>query len=543
MTTPSTERKARPRRGAPMAPEAGCGAKKRREKAVAAPVAPPPPDPRQTGLSFEQSPLPDFTPGKRELAAMIVGKGVARLALAKVEWRLDLAVAPSRVPLSLRSALEVGCTAVPEAPSGRVTKDANGPTVEYGIHTPDLHEYFVSKATGMTGVVHLKRKEDGSWGASVQKTHVPYVLTKEAVEARVMPPQGMSGLPSSLESVVPERFQYWKQVGPQAESTRNALVESGFFPEQLIKVVDGDFRLCVQRLYLYDPSSEAPVGKALEPAKPRTLLDVLRGEVIPPEVLAKGVLTPLAPGVNTGEVVTASTGELLLFSGESFDRVQQVVGHIAKGALEGKPWVVEFDDTPEARAALQTIGRVFKIDASDARDRVFVSSFDPTMPEHVAYIPTERAAATPVVEEPAGVFIQTAAGEQRDIMKRDVRIAKADERYVLGIVLEPETIDAQSDIYSADAIRETAYKFMEQYRTIGLMHKGAINDKVRILESFLAPVDMEVGGQAVKAGTWLMGVRVLDDALWKSCKGGDLTGFSIGGSAIRKPDAQATAAT
>jgi DNA adenine methylase len=73
------------------------------------------------------------------------------------------------------------------------------------------------------------------------------------------------------------------------------------------------------------------------------------------------------------------------------------------------------------------------------------------------------------------------------------------------------------------------------------MHKGAINDKVKLLESYLAPADFELNGQQVKQGTWMMAVKVLDDALWQAVKSGELTGFSIGGSAVRRPDAEATA--
>jgi len=118
-----------------------------------------------------------------------------------------------------------------------------------------------------------------------------------------------------------------------------------------------------------------------------------------------------------------------------------------------------------------------------------------------------------------------------------------DERFVLGVVLEPNDgtegapldPDTQKDIYSAEDIRESAHKFMEKFRNIGLMHKGVINSKVKILESYVAPVEMNVNGTKVRKGTWLLAVRVLDDALWRAIKRGDLTGFSIGGSALRKP--------
>lgn len=108
-----------------------------------------------------------------------------------------------------------------------------------------------------------------------------------------------------------------------------------------------------------------------------------------------------------------------------------------------------------------------------------------------------------------------------------------DERYVLGIVLEPETVDAQGDIYSAEEIRRAAHRFMEDFGEMGLMHRQPVTDQVKILESFLAPADFEIADQTIRKGTWLLGVRILSDEIWQHVKDGALTGFSIGGSARR----------
>lgn len=118
-----------------------------------------------------------------------------------------------------------------------------------------------------------------------------------------------------------------------------------------------------------------------------------------------------------------------------------------------------------------------------------------------------------------------------------VRLLKAEEeeeRTVLGVVLEPETVDSQGDIYSEDEVRKTAWRFMERYQTFGLMHEQVLRS-VLPLECFLAPVDFKIAGQSVKKGTWLLRCRVLDDDVWQGVKSGTYTGFSIGGSAIRKP--------
>jgi len=78
---------------------------------------------------------------------------------------------------------------------------------------------------------------------------------------------------------------------------------------------------------------------------------------------------------------------------------------------------------------------------------------------------------------------------------------------------------------------------MEEFGGLGVMHRLRVNGQVKILESFLAPVDFSVGDVRVRKGTWLLAVRVISAELWEQVKEGTLGGFSIGGSARRLPDA------
>lgn len=728
------------------------------------------PDERQLALALDTRVVPtaDLSSSEPEVAALVVTKSVARLALAKVTWAFNLVRPPSVLPLSLDAALEIECIATPEPPS--TVAKADGPHVEYGVHTDDLHEYFITKGGAMNGVVHIKRKRDGTWGAAVSKTLLPYVLTSDAVSKGVMPPLGKSALPTSLERVVPRKYRYWSyKTAPEAQAVRNALVEAALFEERLIKVVDGDLRLCVEQLYLYEPTDDE-LNKADDtPLTLRTVLPL----VVPTDMLKRALRTPLAEEGDWREALKNDDAEFLVLSAPTMEQLDEVVDELAKG-LCSKPWVVEYTDSPETRVSMGVLGRVFKIGTPDAADRIFVASFPlandlpsvrycdvplekatwttsyvndlpdssflyvegggskdedgKTTPRSLRHFPykdkdgkvdlphlrnaaaripqasisadkkdslqaharqlladaqkaakanpdghnqyrggggggdvrtasdakvsaaanrrgsiadskggganhmaaaamhtaaahrarlsgnktaeahhTSEAArhsaavnkadtldveelckaadtirASLLVERPQAIIkpfagfdsfdacleAQAKAGHddesahnicgalQRDyeksaavaaeLSKREVRIAlakdayKGDLRYVLGIVLEPDTVDAQQDIYDADEIRKTAHEFMEKYRTIGLMHKGGVNDKVKILESYLAPCDFEVNGQPVKAGTWMMAVKVLDDELWGACKKGELTGFSIGGSAVRKPDPEAT---
>lgn len=153
-----------------------------------------------------------------------------------------------------------------------------------------------------------------------------------------------------------------------------------------------------------------------------------------------------------------------------------------------------------------------------------------------------QADMTQAAAEARAVVLNKSDNELKTLKLQIVkREGEEEERTVFGIVLEPETIDSQNDIYDEETIRKTAFRFMESYQQFGLMHKQII-PTILPLESFLAPVDFEIEGQKIKKGTWLLRVRVLDDQIWTGVKSGDLGGFSIGGTAIRKPEIAGVAA-
>lgn len=114
-----------------------------------------------------------------------------------------------------------------------------------------------------------------------------------------------------------------------------------------------------------------------------------------------------------------------------------------------------------------------------------------------------------------------------------VKAEDDDKQLVTGIVLEPETVDAQLDIYDANVIRTAAHDFLREYNAgnvVGFMHKD-MNRSLDLVESWLAPQKMKIGKTEIKKGTWMMTVHVLDESIWKDVKEGKITGFSIGGVA------------
>lgn len=118
-----------------------------------------------------------------------------------------------------------------------------------------------------------------------------------------------------------------------------------------------------------------------------------------------------------------------------------------------------------------------------------------------------------------------------------------EERTVLSVVLEPNdgedgaplAPDTQGDIYSKEAIKNTAWGWMEKGGKIGLMHQLDVTDKVAVLESYVALSDIviEEGTKkyTIRKGSWVLRLRLYDDLLWKKAKDGTLGAFSVGGTA------------
>jgi len=126
-----------------------------------------------------------------------------------------------------------------------------------------------------------------------------------------------------------------------------------------------------------------------------------------------------------------------------------------------------------------------------------------------------------------------------------------EERFVLSLVLEPNDggndaplkPDTQKDIYSEEEVRKAAHTWMEHHGAVDLNHswKSLGKEKVRTLESYLAPVTFKCGkpedekAYEVVKGTWMLGLRIVDDDLWTAIKAGEIGAYSIGGVATREP--------
>ncbi|MBK7537553.1 MAG: DNA adenine methylase [Myxococcales bacterium] len=190
-------------------------------------------------------------------------------------------------------------------------------------------------------------------------------------------------------------------------------------------------------------------------------------------------------------------------------------------------WWMKRIRTPRTISSMRGVG------GSSVLTQLLVANYEPTLKHWAGEVDLEDVSPPSVAgaSRPAGATFAATSALVKGLDPND-------ERFVLGIVLEPEVVDAQGDIYSVEEVRAAAHRFLEEFGGIGLMHQLRVNDQVKILESYLAPADFSLGGISVRRGTWLLAVRVLSDELWTRIKEGELTGLSIGGTARRVPEPQ-----
>lgn len=116
---------------------------------------------------------------------------------------------------------------------------------------------------------------------------------------------------------------------------------------------------------------------------------------------------------------------------------------------------------------------------------------------------------------------------------------KKEEREITGVVLEPDTFDAQKTIIKKSVIKKAASKFLANYNKktkLGVQHED-FTKPFELYQSYIAPCNFVINGKVIKEGSWIIVLKVLDDEVWKKIKKGEITGFSIGGRAkIKKLD-------
>ncbi len=114
------------------------------------------------------------------------------------------------------------------------------------------------------------------------------------------------------------------------------------------------------------------------------------------------------------------------------------------------------------------------------------------------------------------------------------RILKADtdSHFVTGIVYEPMVEDSQGNYMTEEEITKAAYWFAKNGNQVDLQHCFEKCSGATVVESYVAKCDMEIEGEAIKKGTWLMTMEISDADVWESVQKGEITGFSMGGIGV-----------
>lgn len=114
-------------------------------------------------------------------------------------------------------------------------------------------------------------------------------------------------------------------------------------------------------------------------------------------------------------------------------------------------------------------------------------------------------------------------------------IEKQDKsHFILGRVMIPDKVDADNEVISKEETEKAAHQFLQNSHTIGLVHKHYSPDTY-LVENYLAPVDFKKNGKTIKENTWIIGVQIDNNEVWKAVNEGKLRAFSIGGWAKKVP--------
>lgn len=114
------------------------------------------------------------------------------------------------------------------------------------------------------------------------------------------------------------------------------------------------------------------------------------------------------------------------------------------------------------------------------------------------------------------------------------RILKADagSHFVTGIVYEPMVEDTDGNYMTEEEITKAAHWFAKNGNKVDLQHSFEPLDGAVVVESSVTKCDMELEGQTIRKGTWLMTVEIQDEEIYKAIEKGEITGFSMGGSGV-----------
>ena len=102
------------------------------------------------------------------------------------------------------------------------------------------------------------------------------------------------------------------------------------------------------------------------------------------------------------------------------------------------------------------------------------------------------------------------------------------------MIAEPDTVDAQGDVMSAENIEKMAHNFLLRSRKFNNRHDWKAVDAAPV-ESWIQREATVLPGERIKAKSWVVGVKGFADHIWEKVLAGEYQSFSIGGRGVRVP--------
>ncbi len=122
--------------------------------------------------------------------------------------------------------------------------------------------------------------------------------------------------------------------------------------------------------------------------------------------------------------------------------------------------------------------------------------------------------------------------DEKPNFEKEVRVIKSEDdekRLVYGVVYEPNITDSHNDFADETTIEKAAHEFMLKYRQIDKDHdfQAGVGE---VVESYIAPADMEVNGETITKGTWVLVTKATEE-VWEAIKKQEYKGYSLAGVA------------
>jgi|SRR5690606_17656152 len=122
------------------------------------------------------------------------------------------------------------------------------------------------------------------------------------------------------------------------------------------------------------------------------------------------------------------------------------------------------------------------------------------------------------------------SGSEKEDEVKVENIAKSineEKRLFTAVVLRPDIPDAHGDIYDSDTVEKACHSFV-QYCQKGNMQHLVDTDDIVFVENYIAPHDFQLGEGMIHKGDWVATAKINHEEIWKMCKDGTFTGFSVG---------------